>query len=355
MFIQDPITEKMKPIMAQIADEIKKSSKIIIRYHNDADGITGALAIYLALKPKRILNYQNRGVTYEPSDALSDIRNLQYEEAPLIILTDFSTNSESREARQLIKKSGIPLIIIDHHPIEEQIKKEADIYLSPWEIGGDSFYTAGWMCCEIAKLLGLNTEKAEELSKIALTGDKSIHYDPEEKDKEKSIVLDYIGIYSKFPNTLEFYESVLNDRILFTSISSQAMEKLEEIARVADKFSSIKKINFSNREIKIVILQLDKIVKTFSFPSKSKATGAVFDKYNEDTPFVLIGYGQKLITIRSNLQAQEIGFGSDIIVKKIKENLSDLILSGGGHPGASAMKIQSNSAKIIVNEILKLS
>ena len=290
MFIQDSITENMKPIMVQIANEVKKASKIVIRYHNDADGIVGALAIYQAIKPRKIFNYQNRGVTYEPSDALMDIRNLQHENNPLIILTDFSTNIESKEARQLIKKSGIPLIIIDHHPTNEKIKDETFMYLSPWELGGDSFYTAGWMCCEIARILGLNEEKANELSKIALTGDKSIHYDPTEKDKEKAIVLDYIGIYSKFPDTLDFYESVLMDKILFTSISSQAMEKLEEISRVADKFTTIKNIDTSKGKVKVAILQLDKIVKTFSFPSKSKATGAVFDKYDEDLPFVLIGF-----------------------------------------------------------------
>ncbi|MFA5382675.1 MAG: DHH family phosphoesterase [Candidatus Micrarchaeia archaeon] len=345
--IKNEISEKMKPIMDKIANEIKNASKIILRYHNDADGITGALAIYKALNSRKLLTFQNKGVTYEPGDALSDIRILQNESNPLVILTDFSTNSESKEARQLIKKSGIGLIIIDHHPTEEKI--QADIYLSPWELNGNSFYTAGWMCCEIAKILGF--KEADELSKIALTGDKSIFYKPTKEDKEKAIVLDYIGIYSRFPNTLEFYDSVLNDRILFTSISASAMEKLDEIAEVADKYSRVKEI----KNIKLVILQLDKIVKRFSFPSKSKATGAVFDRYDEENkPFILIGYGERLITIRTNINAQEIGLGADVIVKKIKESLSDLIISGGGHPGASAMRIQKDSAKIIINEVLKI-
>ena len=210
LFIEDEITEKMKPIMINIAEELKKATEIsekgnniVLRFHNDADGIAGALAIYKALKPCKIFSYQNKGVTYSPGDALTDIRLLQDSVNPLVVLSDFATNEESREARKLIKNAGIKLIIIDHHPTEEEIAAEAYIYLSPWEVGGDSFYTAGWMACEIAKLLGLNKEEAKYLYQKVSNEITSLmtclegHASFFEKKILKEVIKDYDGLIKK--------------------------------------------------------------------------------------------------------------------------------------------------------------
>jgi len=351
LVINDDVMRALRPLMTECANKIKQAKltrrKVMIRFHNDADGIVGGLAIQNCLKSA--FNTQNNSVFYKPEYALRDISLIAEYNNPLLIIIDFGSSIESKEGLNLIKGAGIETILIDHHPTS--IKPNVDLYISPFLVGGDSFYPAGYIACEIAKLVRpVDSQYLDLIAKISLTGDKSSHYVPTFEDKRKALVLDYLATYSRFPNSLKLYKKVLDDRELFYSIVLQSEEKIEEIKQVADKYTKIK----NKGDYKIVLLQLDKLVKKFEFPSKSKAVGTVFDVYDSKEPLIVIGHGEKLITIRVNKQALDLGFSARDAILELKMKMVDSIESGGGHDGAASMRCYEGHTFIVLDELVNM-
>jgi len=344
--IEDDVTACLKhkgiELIKHIITSKKTGSKIFIRFDNDADGITGGLALRLLLG--NVLNYQNKGAVYTPGFAMNDISLLTSSNRPILIITDSGSSSESKEGLELVKSAGIETIIIDHHPYDE--KPVVDHYLSPWDCGGNSMYPAGYILCELVKHF-IDNDQLTLLSTVSLAGDKSALYTVTEKDKKYALTLDYLATYSRFPNTLSFYSNVLKDNNLLCSISLMAEEKLESIRKSAKHYTKEKK--FGN--LKVILLQVDKITLKHDFPSKSKAAGTVFEMYED--PVVLIAYGKKLITMRVSKSAQKTVSAREII-KIMKQKFHHAILSGGGHDAAASMRCEPEMMNIIIEEIVKL-
>jgi len=344
--IKDDVTECIKrkgvDVIKHIITSHKLGRKIMVRFHNDADGIVGGLAMKMLLG--KILNFQNRGAIYTPMFAINDISLLHNTFKPMVILIDFGSADENKEGLTLLKSAGIETIIIDHHPYDE--KPEVDYYISPWECGGDSQYPAGYITCELVMEFTDN-DMIPKLRTISLAGDKSNLIHLSDDDKNKAIILDYLAVYSRFPNTLSFYESVLTDENILRSIGMMTDEKIGAIKKTAKHYVKEKKFD----GLTLVLLHLDKLVKRQEFPSKSKAAGAVFEMYDDSV--ILIGYGKKLITLRISHNAQKIITAREII-KEMKRLYPEGVISGGGHDGAASMRCDPVFTDIIVDEVVKL-
>jgi RecJ-like exonuclease len=353
MLLPGEVPQKLKPLVQEAARRIVAAARlnraILVRFHNDGDGICGGLALASMIKPSRFSALQNSSAIYRVPDALRDISALRSGFLPLIVLADFGVNEESIESLQLVKAAGIEVLVIDHHPPSDVAISLVDYVVTPMKLGGTSHYTAGWLCCETAKAAGGSAEKLNALAAISLTADKSRLHKPTEDEEQKALVFDYLGTYTAFPNTLDFYDSVLNDRGLFLSIYGQAKEKLRLIAESARSYTSIKDIS----GFKVAVIQLDKLVKKHEFPSKGKACGTVFDSLNKGEPLVAIGFGEKLINFRANTAAKERGFNATKLIASLKEEIKDGIESGGGHDVAASMRVSKGFNNIILEEILR--
>ncbi|MBI4399658.1 DHH family phosphoesterase, partial [Candidatus Micrarchaeota archaeon] len=183
LLIKDEATELMRKDFEEAASRIKKAissgRSVLIRYHNDADGICSAVAMHKAIKEfskelkGKVFFYQNNGATYTTSEVMKDISLLSTQEKnerPLVIIMDFGANEESFESISLLKSAGCEIIVIDHHPPSINAK-DADLIVSPWRYGGGSEYCAGYLSAEVARQIA--DVEVLEIARVALTGDMS--------------------------------------------------------------------------------------------------------------------------------------------------------------------------------------
>ncbi|MGC8899526.1 MAG: DHH family phosphoesterase [Candidatus Micrarchaeia archaeon] len=345
--IKTEIMKKLMQYVFEIARRIAVAKKlnrfVILRFHGDADGIVGGIAISCLLNTQK---FQHNSAVYSVRDAIADINSARNNFMPLVILVDFGANEESVEGLELLKADGIETIIIDHHPPAKDVEEYA-YFLSPWKVDGEnaSKHTAGYIAMEVARALGTDFSN---LVGASLAGDKSDLMELKEEDRNRALVLDYLATYSSFGNSLDFYMEVLEKPALYESMLRQAKEKLESLRE------SIK-ANLKKREkdgLSIYLLNLDRIATIGEFPSRGKITSIAYDMVKGENA-VVIGYSEKFIIFRITEEAVKKVRANEII-EKIKSSAQDFVESGGGHDKAASLKVRKGFEKEILEEIIKV-
>lgn len=364
--IEDRITKVMETQINDAAKRIRRAiltmRPILIRYHADADGICGALALKKGmeklmrrenfgreLKRQIIRICQSNSAVYATSDALKDINLFSDSETkPFAIFIDCGANEDSKDALSLLKGAGFEILIIDHHPTFFPIEEYTSCFVSPWKYGGESDYSAGFLSGEISKRI--ENVEVDIFERISLIADKSRLIEENEELCKKGIVLDFLGIHSKFPSPLSFYENVLNDRELFDTIYAQATTKMERVKEGAKHYLKLKELS---NGIRVYLVRLDKIVKKGEFPGKGKVCGKIHDELSSDLPTITIGCGGRIIIFRANQKAKESGFDATQLINELKNEITNGIDTGGGHSLAASLRINKGFGEIILEEILK--
>ncbi|MEM4625829.1 MAG: DHH family phosphoesterase [Candidatus Bilamarchaeaceae archaeon] len=347
--LHNKITEYLKDNFFAVAQRLYSAKElnrfILLRFHHDADGIAGALALNDFLSFKAI---QQNSAVYGQRDVVSDLSFFCHELHPLVILLDFGSNDKSSKQIELLRAAGAEVILIDHHPHDKECIKVPHLFLSPWlaEVENPSSYTAGYIASEIASLLGISSEK---YARIACAGDKSNVINISEEDKNAALVLDYLASHSTYGNNLQFYKNVLNKKELFSSIFQQARESIEDAAGRAA--SRMKKLN--KNDVIVFIVPLNDIVKKGEFPTSSKIVSAILEKTSEDEPVVVIGYRDGVILLRANKNAASRGINFSEIIDRLTKRFSDFIHSGGGHSSAAAIHLQKGYEQTIIESLIE--
>ncbi len=346
-------------------------SPIIIRFHNDADGSSGAYALYLAIneliklfdiqyKPHIIWSMQ-KTVSYGIEDSLADSYSAsQYSsiEKPLLLITDFGTSKQSNAGVENVLER-FDIIWLEHHPIEEGFNYKKIInYMNPWLFGGDSNITAGFLSCVFAYYLsGLELNELENASMI---GDYSIYADLKKPGVELSAFLDMVTsdprIISSVSNNLTPAEiaSVLNDKKRYASLLSSAKIKMEEsIYAAMDKIRQYK-----SKTLLIYVSDFSLSRNRESrYPLPGRFSSKLLDHLSSKNtlPCVLILHFGFYISIRVD---KKIAEKLDIlkIITTIKSEHDDDIEAGGGHISAASIKVSEGAdkkeyIKLIVNMI----
>lgn len=346
---ENEVTKEIGDLFTKVAKKLASAKEmnrsILLRFHNDADGIAGAFALNETIQSKAV---QQNSAIYSQRDVVNDMSYLYHEWKPLVILLDFASNEKSAKSLELLRASGAEIIVIDHHPIDKEASKIPHLFISPWlvDIKMPSRYTAGYLASEISHLLGGNTEK---YARIACAGDKSEVMLPAEDDIKTALVLDYLAANTIYGNNLAFYREVLRKQELFSSIYLQAKEGIESAAEKAH--NGIKKKE--KGDFSIYTFSLSGVVVQGEFPNRSKVTTAVFDKVNTDKPTVVIGYDGGTIILRANRETVEKGLHLPKIISSVSENFADIVLGGGGHMVAAAMRIQPGYEQTIIDALIE--
>jgi len=346
--LKDEITERLWDSIKDAALELLCARKLgrnaLLRFHGDADGISGAFALTGVLRCKA---FQQNSAVYGIRDALRDISTVGQEGRALVILLDFASNDESQEAVGLLKAAGIKVLVIDHHPPGQSPPENL---LNPLMISpGTSRYTAGYLACEVAIACGMDAERGRELAKIACTGDKSDIIEHTDEDRKKAMVLDYLAAHISFGNNLDFYRKVMGNKSLFASIAQQAKESIEEAADKA--MAKMKKTTEDGLEI--AAFPLDGIVTKGEWPPAGKITTCIFERLSRDSPLFCIGYTENSLIMRLNAAAAEKGLSANELARSIRESMEDFVVGGGGHDRAGAIRVKSGFARDVLNELLR--
>jgi RecJ-like exonuclease len=348
--VDDDVVKKLMPRIRKLAERLIEAKLnntfILLRFHHDADGIAGALALSEVL---RFQAYQQNSAVYSVKDAVKDLSSLSHEEKPLAVLLDFGMNRESEEGLRLLKAAGVELMIVDHHPPSGDAVSMADYALTPWEASkaaNTSRYVAGYLASEIARAMGAETER---YARIACAGDRSTLLEASESDGKTALVLDYLAAHSGFGNNLRFYKNVLNKEELFTSIAGQAQESIDE---AADKALAGAK-HTKEGAVRICIFSLANVVRKGEWPPSGKVTTRVFDKLKDGGPLLCMGYTDRSIIMRLNDGAMEAGLSATLLAEKVKGSMADFVDGGGGHAKAGALRAKQGFVKDVLNELVR--
>ncbi len=342
------IVDKLHSGMIKTAKKILTAKKMnrytLLRFHNDADGISGALAITKILKKAH--TYQQNSANYSISDSKKDIGRLRSEKNPLVILVDFACGKGSTEGLSLLKSSDIEILIIDHHPNKGNAEKNCNLLVNPWTVSSDentSSYTAGYLASEISRMCG--EESAVELTGVACAGDKSKIIPIDAEDVEMAGVLDYMASNSAFGNKLSFYRNAFENKEFYSSVLIQANESLEQIKHQL-KMNTKKRYDGA---VSVYTIDTEKI-KNKDFPGKGKITTLAFELI--DGPAIVLGTWKNGLSFRITSGAIEKGVNATALISELKKEMPDFILGGGGHARAASLLIQEGFVNSVVEKII---
>lgn len=329
---------------------ISERGRIVVRYHCDADGISSALLVYRMFQNFNInaTFVQNNSAVYGMEDALRDI--MYYDTGTHYIFLDFGNNVESTEGINVLKREAGSLAIIDHHLTERKEGKN-EVVVTPVYHGLGGEYTTGLVTYEIVRRVA-NIDY-NELYKISLFGDKSpLEFERNKKVEETSLVFDYIAsTIKRDKHSIRFIDSLLEDEELMHTIYLKASDMVDEVALVGMEI--VKKRELKNG-ILFVTFFVDKVMDgSGGFPSRGKVTGKIHDLIEKDTdkPLVVLGWTDDMGMFRANRKAVLKGFNASNIIQEVKSEYGKFVESGGGHPGAAAIRYKKGFRKIILNAL----
>ncbi len=249
----DSMRDSLAAAARKFCTALATGTPVMVRFHGDGDGASGAVAIYRAVEQVASSNGMgnawkscifwriNKGIAYTSSDLHSDMLIFDaYDctEKPLVMIIDFGTSEESKDA--IVSAQGkVDLVWIDHHPIYDGFP--ADLignYVNPWAYGFDSNTTAGFLACEMAETIsGID---AALLKGASLSSDHSAYADSSKEFVDAGIVIDAITLnethgYERSNVTPKYIDSILNSRQRFEEVLHSASGQLDEAIGIAMK------------------------------------------------------------------------------------------------------------------------
>lgn len=332
---------------------------IIIRFHNDADGSSGAIGIQRGIQDlsQRVKTDPNtvwimhKGVTYSPGDAESDTliaNNCEAIEKPLLLLIDFGTSVDSNKGISLVKEK-FDIIWLEHHPLEQGFEGvRLEHYINPWNLGSDSNYTAGLLACVFSHTF--SHADTSELESASMIGDysKFAHVGNKTGD-EASTILDLVTsaprIIAKSGSNLSPSEidAVLHDKEKRKELYSYAKIRLDELLEMAVR--SVKKVSCGDADLFILDYE-DSRNDESKYPLPGRFSSRLFSRLESEKgpPLVLVVHFGAFISMRVSTRIGEKA-NITMVISRIKEMYPDLIESGGGHRNAASIKLISKEDK----------
>ncbi len=378
--IESEVLERLKDKMLAVAKELRKavleSRPIIIRHHWDADGVCGGVALEVALKDYVEKNHPDpdaknylvrrkvsRAPFYELEDVVKDLdESLEDSEKfgdkiPLVVLVDNGSGHEDVPAIRQFLAFGADVITIDHHFPDEEVDKFLLHHVNPYKVGGDSNFTSGILCVEIARMI--SDRNFEHLAAISVVGDRAEgvvekYIELSKLDveflKKVALAIEYEGFFLRFRPASQIMHEILGfgrkDRQLklVEMLYDYAMKSIDEQVKTA--MESVK-VQILPNGVALAALDVENYAKRFEFPPPGKLTGEVHDRLKQKyEKIVTIGYGPDFAIIRSE------GVELDIprIVRELREEVNAGV-DGGGHLVVGSIKFVAAKRKEVLSKL----
>ncbi len=382
--IESEVLERLKDEMLSVARELKRavyeSRPIIIRHHWDADGTCGGVALEVALmdlvekvhadseakyylvkrKVSRAPFYELEDVVRDLDESLEDAEKFG-DKIPLVVLVDNGSGREDVPAIRQFLTFGADVITIDHHFPDEEVDAYLLHHVNPYKVGGDSNYTSGILCVEIARMI--SDVSVEHLAAISVVGDRAegevekyieIAGIDREELKDIALALEYEMFYLRFRAASGIIHEILGfgrkdrQKKLVEMLSQYAKQAIEEQLQPA--MESVK-VQVLPNGIALAALDVENFAKKFTFPPPGKLTGEVHDRLKEKyEKLVTIGYGPDFAVIRSE--------GVQLDIPRLVEELKREIVAavdGGGHLVVGSIKfVQGKRREVLARLAAKI-
>ncbi|HVA82630.1 MAG TPA: hypothetical protein VNF06_00505 [Candidatus Aquilonibacter sp.] len=360
----DKVTDTMRPKLqfaaALLIERLLLGSPLIVRFHNDADGATGGYGLYLALQdlfkrvapsgsPKVFWKMQ-RGIAYSVSDAREDtitVGNYNSLGKPVLLITDFGTTEESIEGAKIAGEK-FEIIWLDHHPVLDSLASLVTNYINPWQFGGDSNYTAGFLTCEFGKLfaqidVGL-------IQSAAMVGDYSSHVLDDPAGRDFALLLDMLTSDKKIAissgatdlTPLEI-DQIMRDEKKKTELVNYARGRIEDA--IDSGIEALKQ--YKSEYASVYLLDFENVRRDYNtkYPLPGRYASKLLErieKSSEKPPILVLHFGH-FVSIRvSSPIADKVNLLT--IVNELKAGYS-YIDAAGGHKNAASIKLKTDEAK----------
>ncbi|MGI0141482.1 MAG: hypothetical protein ACREBF_02410 [Candidatus Micrarchaeales archaeon] len=361
--------KRLEEAVSLFLEKILLGAPIIVRFHNDADGATGAYGLYLSLVhilskvssygyPKVFWKMQ-RGVAYTNSDAREDILTVgNYDSIvkPLLLITDFGTTEESLLGAQTAKEK-FDIIWLDHHPPIEELTRLIEYYINPWQFGGDSNYTAGFLTCEFGRRFA--DIDLSIVQSASLVGDYSGYAKEEEKGRNLALLLDMLTSDKKIAVasggndiTPSEIDQILNDEKRKNDLIKYAGTRIEEA--IDSGIEGLRQYKAPDSNVYLLDFENVRKDSNTKYPLPGRYASKLLErieKMSDKPPILLLHFGH-FISIRVSAPLVEktniLG-----IVNEMKSGYP-AIEAAGGHNSAASIKLRSDTnKKEMINVLLR--
>jgi RecJ-like exonuclease len=374
--------EKMKPEMVKIASKIRssilKGQPIMIRHHNDSDGVISGLSLELSclsfmqeqgIDPKFLLfRSPSKAPYYSSGDVLRDLvlsKRFVEEDSkmkPLIIIADNGSTPEDSLGLSILATLGYECIVIDHHnPVEinENGETSVDMYLvahlNPYKVGLDSKTSAGMLCYEIGRMVSATFEN-HLFPAVAGISDRCDIQETEDyisktkmQRQELSKIgtsIDYISFQLKHDAGKGVFEQLFENQKFVEIIYTEVGKGFETQLQSSLPYLRSQEIN----GVVFSTIDLLKYTMRFTFPAPGAVLSRIHEVVNSEkigNPCLTVGIVEDMFIIRANqkiLPVQEI-------IDYLKTKYPEANVDGGGHEMAGAIRFISAHSEKLLEEI----
>jgi RecJ-like exonuclease len=346
----EPMRGPIEEMAAHFSRIAKGKEKIVVKYDTDGDGLSGALILYRMfekLGKKDVIYVQSPSPVYRVEDGLRDAQD--YGEAHFIFV-DGENNNDSEDGLSIVRKGAKSVSIIDHH-LSTRKKAPGEMVVTPIWHGLGYEYTSGFLCFEVARKVC--EADYDILWKASLYCDKStLKFELTSEVEEVGLVLDYIStIMDHEKHSMKFIDGLIGNKRMTHMEYLTAKDAVDTATALA---LSITRVSTLENGMLLVLVEVGRIVESGEFPPRGKITGRVHDavierKENGEKAIVTIGYTSDSVMLRANARALKMGFNGNEIINGFKKEMGNVVISGGGHAGAAAMKFNRGYEKVVLD------
>ena len=412
--VKSDVLNRLKPKMFEAAKRIRRAildgRTILLRHHNDADGICSGVAMEKAIVPLiKEINPSNdaeyyyfkrspsKAPFYELEDVVKDLsfaledQQRHGQKLPLIVLLDNGSTEEDIVALMQAKIYDIEVVVIDHHSPGELLTKEVvdgeiyggtvavdeyvDTHVNPYLVGGDSQLTAGCLATEVAHIINPEVKDLiKHLPAVAALGDRAecgevyqyieLAYERGFKKEHLAKIaecVDFEAYFLRFMNGRGIMDTILavdnfdKHRKMIDALYKEYRKRIDTQLKAA--LPNIKKTQLSNG-IYVNMLDVEKYAHKFTFPAPGKTCGFVHDRVikelGEDKPIVTLGHGPDFGVFRATDAVNEqYGFNVNDIVTVIAERVPQAGVDGGGHECAGSIKYIEGLGEEVLYKVME--
>lgn len=372
--------DSMLDIAKKVRQAILEGQPIMIRHHNDADGIISGLSIeHAALGFMESLNIDSRYMLfrspskapfYASGDVLRDLvlskRFVENDSSvkPLILVVDNGSTTEDKMGLQTLSILGYEAIVIDHHnPVVINngvtgVDEYLVAHLNPYKFGLDSKTSAGMLCYEIGRFIheDFNNPLLPAVAGIADRCDieeteKYISNTGKTREELGKIgtAIDYISYQLKHDAGKGVYEQLFENSKFVELINSEVSLGFEYQLQSTLPYlrtQNIGSVVFSS-------IDLEKYTMRFTYPTPGNVLSRIHEIVNKehtDSTVLTIGYMADMFIVR----ASEPVLPVQKIIEHLQEKFPSANVDGGGHEMAGAIRFVTAHKEELLEEIKSL-